>query len=434
MLARSKWLAARLVSLLTVTAVLLSGFAYAPAPAAAADYDPTYAISNDNMRHATSMSVKQIQGFLDSKTGPLKSLRTKDYAGVERSAAEIIYLAARRWQINPKILLVTLQKEQSLITTSNSNDAARLRKAMGCGVYDVDHDGVVENLYPGFGNQVWNAARLLDKYGEPYDTSATRRAWATSGYKIYDYALRKTVVIYPKNVATLKLYVYTPYSSGPKTTQSLYRQYFGSPFTPPRFVSIYRFRNRSNGTYLYTGSIAERHKLLTAAYASRWAYEGYKFSWDTSVPVSATIPVYRFKNKVTKKLSYTVSQAKYDYRTSAVGKLTWISYGQAYRVSLKRTEGSVPVYRFYNRYTGGMFLTTSAATVKKWTTYSKYRRKWRYDGVAYYLPRYKAPAVPSTPSTDTPSTDTSSTTGAISTAAPVAASMAVGPLSMVTLP
>ena len=84
--------------------------------------------------------------------------------------------------------------------------------------------------------------------------------------------------IKPKNIATLKLYVYNP-SIGAKTPYGdlssqasnlsgnasfwwLYRKYFGDTFANPAVRTVYRFREIKNGAYLYTASQSERYKLV----------------------------------------------------------------------------------------------------------------------------------------------------------------------------
>lgn len=371
-----------------VLAIAFAAVVASASAAHAATYDPLRAITNDNMRDYQSMSEKDIQMFLETKNGPLKSVRTKDHEGVERSAASIIYRACQQWKINPKVILATLQKEQSLIDapTTRYSLQYRLDNAMGAGVYDHDGDGVIDRFWPSFGGQIWNGTRLIDKYGEPYDNSIARREWATRGIKIYDYDLKQKVTIYPKNVATFKLYVYTPYSSGPKTTASIYSRYFGSPLASARFKPVYRFKNRTNGTYIYTVSIAEKVKLRQPSYKKRWEYQGAKFKVDTSVPTSQTAPLYRFRNKKTGKYSWTTSRTLYLERTSTTGKKTWSYGGVAFRIAKKKTDGALTVWKFKNRKTGARFFTHSKDARDKLRT-TKYRRTWRYEGVAFYLPR-----------------------------------------------
>lgn len=371
------------------TLALVASLALA-AGAHAATYDPLNAISNNNMRDYKSMSEKEIQKFLETQDGPLKSVRAKDYAGVERSAAGIIYRACLQWKINPKVIIATLQKEQSLIEAPSTRYSLkyRLDNAMGAGVYDRDGDGKVDRMWPSFGGQIWNGARLLDKYGETYDTYLTRREWATRGIKIYDYDKKKKVTIYPKNVATFKLYVYTPYSSGPKTTATIYRRYFGSPFASARYRPVYRFKSKITGSYLYTTSIAEKVKLQQPSSKKRWAYQGAKFSIDSSVPTTQTTPLYRFRSKKSGKYYWTTSKTTYKERTSAKGKKTWAYGGVAFQVSKKKTAGATTVWKFKYKKTGATFYTHSKAARDKLRK-AKYKKKWSYEGVAFYLPRAK---------------------------------------------
>jgi len=159
--------------------------------------------------------------------------------------------------------------------------------------------------------------------------------------------------------------------------------------------TVYRFRKHSNGTYLYTASIAERLNLKRS---SRWSYGGASFSWDTSVPVSATKPVWRFYNRDTHKYSFTADPKKYRYRTSSTGDDTWKYGGVAWRVSTpsRETTGAQIVYRFKNRRDGGMLLTASKQTTAKLRA-APYTSTWRFLGVGYYLPRYQAVETSPTP-------------------------------------
>ncbi len=364
------------VAVVLATALL----AIAASTAFAATFDPELVISNDNMRATNSMSEAQVQAFLETQPGVLKSLVTVDHMGVKRKASSIIWRACQRWQISPKVMLTMLQKEQSLLTRTTLAKNT-LSRAIGAGCPDAN-----TNRYPGFGNQMYHGARLLDSYGEGHSSFPTYYVGIKKAiYKDATYGTH----LHPKNLATFKLYVYNPSIPGNTNFYIIYNRYFGSPFANPRFRPVYRFRNRYNGTYLYTASIAERAKLRDNP--RKWSYNGSKFSWDTSVSVSATKPMYRFYNRYTKKYSYTSSQSKYKYRRSAAGRKKWKYGGVAWRVSKvhKYTPKAAVVYRLRNRQTGGMFLTASKETVLRYRT--KYAYKWRYEGIAFYLPRYTAP-------------------------------------------
>ena len=359
-------------------------------PAFAADFDPELIISNANMRDADSMSRDEIQDFLATQTGPLASLVTTDHTGVKKRASTIIWQACQEWRISPKVMLAMLQKEQSLLTRTWLAKNT-LSRAVGAGCPNG-----YTNRYPGFGKQVWNGARLLSSYGE--GSSACPDYYP--GIVRKDIYRDPKVTLHMKNLATYKLYVYNPsigtYApygdiSGRSVTGNanfwkIYRRYFGSTFAQPRMRSVYRFRNRDNGTYLYTSSIAEWHKLRKPSYAKNWRYTGRAFTWDTSVPTSLTIPVYRFKNKITKKYSYTTSKTIYNKRRSATGKLTWDYQGKEFRVRRTRSIDCVALHRFRHKTKGSVLLTKSTSTVKRLRSATN-RKRWSYEGVVYYLPR-----------------------------------------------
>ena len=79
-------------------------------------FDPNFIISDPELWDYQSWSVADVQTFLVSKGSYLATYRAPDIDGFEKSAAEIIFAAAGRNQVNPKFIVVTLQKEQSLIT------------------------------------------------------------------------------------------------------------------------------------------------------------------------------------------------------------------------------------------------------------------------------------------------------------------------------
>lgn len=364
-------------SLIIAIACLIAVLAM-PAIASAATYDPLDVIPYETWRGASSLSTKDIQAFLETLPGPLKDLVANDHdiAGVttpaKKPASQLIYEAARYWNLNPKVILATLQKEQSLLTISNADNSARFRKAMGAGVYgDADGDGRTDNRYPGFGNQIWNGTRLLSTYetmfswypGKSRNVTAYKYVDATrtvDGHvDTYSKRVSYTKTIVPKNASTFALYVYTPYYPQ-KGVWDIYVRYFGDPKTSPRKRPVYRFRNAYNGNYFYTQSEAKRYTLLRTS-AKKWKYSGVAFTIDTSSTASTT-PLFHMYNTLKGKHYYTTSDAK---RKSllAVRPRQWRYDGVTCYVS-KSTSGTVPVYRLQSKSNGGLYYTSSA-TVKK---------------------------------------------------------------------
>ena len=134
--------------------------------AKAATFNSNNLISDGNFINVTKMDTAAVQRFLDGKDSCLKNFSENG-----RSAAQIIRDASRgigdasgsmngisintsTGTINPEAILVTLQKEQSLVTSSTCSDTT-LRKAMGYGCPD---SGGCSATYSGFTKQVENAA------------------------------------------------------------------------------------------------------------------------------------------------------------------------------------------------------------------------------------------------------------------------------------
>lgn len=188
-------------------------------------------ISDSAFINVNSMSTSAIQSFLNSKGGYLANAPSSQLGtGADgRKAAKIIYDAAHGHReasgtlngivintstgtINPMAIIVTLQKEQSLITRTDYSQNA-LDKAMGYGCPD---GGSCSPTYKGFTNQVeWAAWQL--RYN--YEAAGKDVSWWNSHYSTH-YYVGKTrshgwsgtyyLVTY-KNKATAGLYRYTPH-------------------------------------------------------------------------------------------------------------------------------------------------------------------------------------------------------------------------------
>src|SRR3989338_10937851 len=76
-----------------------------------AEFNPNFIISDAELTDYDSLHMGQIQDFLQAKNSYLA-----DYVdpAIRITAAQAIYDSSRLHQINPKYILVLLQKEQSL--------------------------------------------------------------------------------------------------------------------------------------------------------------------------------------------------------------------------------------------------------------------------------------------------------------------------------
>jgi hypothetical protein len=228
-------------------------------------FDPGNIISDEAFFNSSTMSAQQIQDFLNSKVSAcqagytcLKDFRQttsslaaskycNGYAGApSESAAMIIYKVAVSCGINPQVLLVTLQKEQGLVTHTWPSDW-RYTIAMGQGCPDT---AACDTLYYGFQNQVYGAARQFEIYreGKYFTYYAPGHTWNVLYNPNRDCG---SSPVYIANAATAGLYYYTPYqpnaaalragygegdgcsSYGNRNFYNYYTDWFGAPPKDP---------------------------------------------------------------------------------------------------------------------------------------------------------------------------------------------------------
>lgn len=171
---------------------------------------PELVISEAKFRNTAPMTVEQIQAFLESQPGTLDTYRAKDHSGDVKSTAEMVFDAATEFNISAQVILVKLQKEQSLLADSSPSQR-QLNWAMGCG----KTDSRTLYQYEGFGNQIWWGAQKLDKNSRPWSAGISLKIDGNT--------------INPANSATYSLYKYTPHFSGTRSFWMLYWRYFGDP-------------------------------------------------------------------------------------------------------------------------------------------------------------------------------------------------------------
>lgn len=168
-------------------------------------FNPNEIISDPDMVDFTSMSLNGVQSFLDSTGGTLGKYRTT-VDGVEYTAAEVIYSAAQRSQLNPQFLIAQLQKESSVVT---SQSTTYIDWAMGYAVCDScskEDPQVVK--YKGFYNQVHSAADRFRSYLTDLSTrNSTISGWGVGRTK----TTLDSVAITPANKATAAVFTYTPW-------------------------------------------------------------------------------------------------------------------------------------------------------------------------------------------------------------------------------
>jgi hypothetical protein len=214
----------------------------------AGGFDPGNIISDSNFFDGAAMSAADVQSFLNTQVSScvsgytcLKDLRVDTwnipatpmcsaYSGAPgETAATIIYKVGRACGISQAVILVTLQKEQSLVT-NRSPSLHAISAAMGVGCYDNGQPCVGE--YAGFFNQLFNGAYLLKRYTQPPGTGSGT-PYPTRFDLSYPVGQTSQILYHPNrdcgtksvhvaNQATHSLYVYTPYTPNAAAMANLY--------------------------------------------------------------------------------------------------------------------------------------------------------------------------------------------------------------------
>lgn len=193
-------------------------FVLLPFTARASVFNPNFIISDKELTNYTSMTLDSINNFLRQKTGELKNYI---HAESKKTAAEIIFEASWMEKINPKYLLVTLQKEQSLVEDPSPTQD-QYQWASGWGVCDScsKSDPKIQK-YKGFKNQVEYAAggtRFYLDHPEKFSWK-TGQTVTIDGQKI-------TLT----NDATRALYLYTPHLRGNRNFWNIWQRWFGKVY------------------------------------------------------------------------------------------------------------------------------------------------------------------------------------------------------------
>jgi archaellum component FlaG (FlaF/FlaG flagellin family) len=201
--------------------------------ASSANWNPGKIIDDQVFDNGGAMSVAEIQSFLNSKVpvcdtnhpaGPSNQgaqppwICLKDYTEGGKSAAQIIWDNAQLFSINPRVLLVTLQKENGLVTDTWPYPW-QYRTAMGFACPD---NGSCNPEYYGFAKQVYQGARHFRNFadGNPSWFIPFRPGTNFVQYNPNSGCGGTNVNIV--NGSTAALYSYTPYQPNAAALSNLY--------------------------------------------------------------------------------------------------------------------------------------------------------------------------------------------------------------------
>jgi hypothetical protein len=219
----------RFAAATALTALVAGLFSYTPVSAQVtldSGFDPNLVLQDEDVFDVTAMPYPRLVSFLKSK-GALATIKVPDTDGVEKTPADIIWRVANTYKINPKYLLVLLQKEQSLVEDPNPSQK-QLDWATGYAVCDsCSKDDPSIQDFKGFASQLeWAAKQHREKY---------LLQILGKGQTIAGQAPGKTITIdgmtvTPANNATAMLYSYTPHLHGNLNLWRIWRRWFSLKF------------------------------------------------------------------------------------------------------------------------------------------------------------------------------------------------------------
>jgi hypothetical protein len=297
------------------------------------------------------------------------------------SAAQIIYNASQQYNISPQVLLVMLKKESSGPLTADSWPLkSQYKYAMGyaCPDSGANNSANCDSAQAGFYKQIMKAAWQLNYYKNHVNDYRYRLGTNQIQYSTDTNCGTKTVNI--ENVATLSLYIYTPYtpnngslsnypgtsscgSYGNRNFFMYFNEWFGSTYfdgVKAQKNAVWRLYNPQTGGHMISSDFNEVNTYLL----HKWINDGVvSHSSDNGV-----LSVHRLYNPRTK---YHTTAT--DPEVTLLKSQGWIDDGEIF----KSPSSGNPVWRLSKN--GDYFVTSNVNEISAYL-----KDNWGLDGVVYY--------------------------------------------------
>lgn len=354
-----------LTSILVIAAAIFAGFSSPAAHATTAGFDAGNIISDGVFTNTTSMTASQVQDFLNSKVPscdtngtqpasdfgrpdlthaqyaasvgwpgpPYTCLRDYNENGV--SSAQLIYNLAQQYNINPEVLIVTIQKESALVTdTWPLPSEYRTATGYGCPDSGPNNSANCSSQYYGLTNQLTHTANMYREilnqdpnWYSPYIVGTNYIQWSPT-------ASCGGTNVNIANWSTAALYDYTPY----QPNQASLNAGYGSGDS----CSSYGNRNFYN---YFTDWFGPTHKMLIPGCAEA-----------TNTSLSC---VWKVKNNNTGQEITTISYSQVDNYINNLNGYSFMGKSFLVRNPVAPQTGNIPVYSV--TLSGSPFLTTDKA-------------------------------------------------------------------------
>jgi hypothetical protein len=256
-----------------------------------AEFDPNFIISDEEIKEYASMNLSEIQEFLNDRNGYLTTYKTSSPDGKIMSTAEIIYEIAQKNKINPRFLLVLLQKEQSLIDDKNpSQSQLDWATGYGCpdgGGCDSRWQGLYKQLNSASLQFMWYMDGCQDKNSpnyNPYLNFCSFKPSITYTFtNRYSTLAQGTINVTPVNKATAGLYIYTPHVyNGNFNFYNIWQRWFTRAYPNGTLVQaqgepgVWLIQNGKKRPFLTKGALTTRFdikKIITIKKSELDKYE-----------------------------------------------------------------------------------------------------------------------------------------------------------------
>lgn len=401
---------------LTLPAFVAGIVLFAPAPHVDAAYNGANLIDNSKFLNTNSMSLQAIQNHLVSKgsglasrsfildcgasNGQVRQWYSAIGAPCDRSlpAADHIYYAAKVYGLNPQVIIATLQKEQSLITSPNPTDW-QINQAMGYGCPTTGGCSA-SNFFYQIDNGTWALRYHYERANGNFNWWRPSTSWVCGTTKDFykpNLYPRQHVSFYDEdgvmyrsyfieNAATSAFYCYTPHAynnfpgckpahgvsyaswkptighvgmcySGSYNFVTFFEQWFGPTNKPPipdcptgTALCVWAFINEDTGRTFYTASLTERN----AVYLQNFTYLGVAaFARKNSTDAT---PVYRLYNISNNYHLYTTNNGE---KNSLLAGGGWNDEGIGFYADPLWSNTGYTVRRLYTQNGGGRHLFTA---------------------------------------------------------------------------
>ncbi|HBW73903.1 MAG: hypothetical protein UX10_C0013G0022 [Candidatus Magasanikbacteria bacterium GW2011_GWA2_45_39] len=220
-------------------------------------FNPNFLLTDPQLLDFQTFTPDTLKRFLESRPGTLGSYRTTDLNGTQKSVTDILWRISQTYKINPRFLLVLLQKEQSLVDDPHPTQyqydwATGYARCDACSVNDPQ-----AQRFKGFAQQLESAAAQMRYFLDHPNESIVKKPGTS-------YPIDGLAVI-PSTLATAALYTYTPHLNGNYNLWKIWHAWFLLPFPDGSLLSA----KDSDDIWLIRDG--ERHLFATKlAFATRF--------------------------------------------------------------------------------------------------------------------------------------------------------------------